>query len=292
MSAIGKILGGRRAERVLESFRPAGFSSAGLTGRFADNTFSVTRGSEASSALSGLASGFRERAAAGTAAAGQFARLRPGFSSLQDIVRGTTAEGVSALGGLRGELSALRGEIRPGFGRLTESRIAGLRDQQRRSVGNLREELSRRRVMGSSFAAREVAALEAEFARQEDMIRAESFLTELGMSAELIAQEAGLIGSQTEMQQQGAQLIADFLTAEGGLVAQEFAARADAANASVESALRLLEQLNFETGLAAQLANAASAQTQANLQAQAQARQFSANLGMDFLEFLFPSSGE
>lgn len=357
MSAIGRLLGGRRSERVLENFRPAGFSSAGLRGQFSNNGFSVSRTGATDTALSGARTGFAERRDAATSAASGFAALRPRIQALSENVSDFTGRGVQSLrslakelsgvrgevpgirgevsglrgnvadirggiSGLRGEVEALRGEVRPGFGRLTESRVSGLRDQQRRSVGNLREELSRRRVAGSSFAAREVSALESEFRREEDLVRAESFLQELnstmdligqeaglfgaesglvdqesgllaqetglvGLSADLIAREAGFVGEEAELQQIGTQMMADFLSAEGGAIAQEFAARADAATATVESALTILDQLNLESSLAAQLANSSSQQISTNLQAQAQARAHSANLGLDFLDFLF-----
>ena len=105
---------------------------------------------------------------------------------------------------------------------------------------------------------------------------------------EMIARQAGFEGDATQLQQIGTQMIAEFLNAEGGLVAQEFAANADAAMASVESALQVLNQLNLESNLAATLANSSSQQVASNLQAQAQARANSASLGLDFLDFLFP----
>lgn len=356
MSFVGDLLGGGGAKDALQSFRPAGFSSAGLSGRFANNRFSVTRGAPTSTALSAMRRGFAERSSAGSTAASGFSALRPQLRSLGTQVAGFTEAGVSSLrqlaselaatraglpaigtelagtrgtlrgirgglSGLRGELSALRGEIRPGMSRLTESRLAGLEADRSRTVGNLREELARRRVAGSSFAAREISAVESEFARQEDLIRAESFLQELGaiqdllgqeagifateagiagqeagvlgqeaglagLNAEMIARQAGFEGEAAQLQQIGTQMIAEFLNAEGGLVAQEFAANADAAMASVESALQTLNQLNLETNLAATLANSSSQQVAANLQAQAQVELASTSLGLDFVDAL------
>lgn len=346
----------RKAGKSVGGFTPTNFSSPGLSGTFANGRFSVTRSGATTEALRRAEAGFAERAEAATSAASGFAALRPRLQGLSASVSDFTAQGVQSLrslaeqmaevrgglpgiagelsglrgnvaglrggvSGLRGELTALRGEVRPGFGRLTESRIAGLRDQQRRSVGNLREELSRRRVAGSSFATREISALESEFGRQEDFIRAESFLQELGataalvgqeaglfgqeaglidqeaglldqqtglaaLSAEMIAQEAGFVGDAAELNRMGTQMIADFLSAEGGLIAQEFAARADAARSSIEFALTTLDQLNLESNLAASIANASSQQISANLSAQAQARQASAQFGLEFADWV------
>jgi hypothetical protein len=193
----------------LRGFTPASFSAPGLTGRFANNRFSLNRTPAGNAALEDLRRGFTDKAA---------------------------------------ELRDLRPQVAPGFGRLTKSRVEAIRGAGRRAVGNLREELSRRRVLGSSFAQREVASTEAEFGRQEEMARAESFLSELDLTNQLINQEF---------------------------------------DAATRGAAAVLGQLNFETSLAAELSSQASNQNNANRIAQAQAQAESDRLGFDFLEFLF-----
>lgn len=88
-----------------------------------------------------------------------------------------------------GELAALRGQVTPGFGRLTESRLAQVEDVRRRSIGNLRDNLARRRVLGSSFAGDALTRAEAEFGRESDRVTAESFLEELSLNNQLLNQE-------------------------------------------------------------------------------------------------------
>ena len=198
MVGIVKGLLGKKssAEKRLERFTPAGFTAPGLTGKFdkGANRFDVRRTGEGERALSELRGGFDE---------------------------------------LSGEIGGLREDVRPGFGRLTRSRVEAIRGAGKRAVGNLREELGKRRVLGSTFATREVASTEAEFGRMEESARAESFLQELDLTRQLIGEQF---------------------------------------QASIAGASAVLQQLNFETGLAAQLGDSASRQMQTTNIAMAEAR--------------------
>lgn len=128
-----------------------GFTAGGLTGVIGDESVDITRSPELAGILSGLS--------------GQF---------------GAQAE---SIGGLLGQ-------VEPGFGRLTETAVSALEQRRRAAVGNLRENLARRRIGGSSFAAAAVGRTEAEFAKQESEIRAKSFLAELDAKTRLINQQA------------------------------------------------------------------------------------------------------
>ena len=222
MSRIFKgLFGGKsKAEKILQRFTPAGFSAPGLTGSFdkGTNTFSLNRTREGNQTIADLRKAFESRAA---------------------------------------EFRGLRSDVKPGFGRLTRSRIEAIRGAGKRAVGNLREELGRRRVLGSTFASREIASTEAEFGRLEEAARAESFLQELGLTSELIKEE--------------------FASTISGFTA-------------------ILQQMNFETSLAANLANNASAQLNANLTAQAEAQAAQQAVGESFFNNLigafFPTFGD
>lgn len=194
-----------KAEGILQTFRPSGFSSPGLSGSFSGNNFSVRRGAE---------------------------------------VQGNVDRLVSASDQTISDLRGVRADVRPGFGRLTESRVRGIRTAGARVVGNLREELSKRRIAGSSFAAREIASTEAQFAQEEDRVRAESFLQELDATNQLIGQE--------------------FQT-------------------SIETFDRIAQQLNLETSIAAEMSGLASQLLQSNLTAQAEARASSEAGAAEFL---------
>lgn len=335
---VSGLLGGTsKAEKILRGFSPSGFSSAGLSGSFANNRFTVTRGAQADAALGDLRTGFAGQGAAlrqGAADLGAFipglqelqrrlsavdpSALAPELRGLRTRLQGIDLSGLSGaradlsglrpgLSGLRGEVASLREQLKPGFGALTRSRVEGLRDNRTRAVGNLREELSRRRVLGSSFAQREVSAMEADFVREEDRIRAESMLQEIDATNQLIAQElgifgqeagivgaqadiatneaslrSGLIGQEAGLVEQEAGLIdreMSRIAAEGGLISQQagivgtqFETLARSFDTAIISAQQVLAQLNLETGLAAGLGESASNMLNANLTAQAQAR--------------------
>ncbi|HDZ36774.1 MAG TPA: hypothetical protein ENH62_00495 [Marinobacter sp.] len=164
MSLIKKIFGKSSGEKRLARFQPSSFSSPGLSGTFKDNRFTLSRGAETSEALGDIRSLSQEQA-----------------------------------GAFRG----LRDRVKPGFGELTRTRIDAIRNAGKRTIGNLREELGKRRVLGSTFASREIASTEAEFGRIEEQTRAESFLQELALTADLIKEEfsAALQGIGTILQQ-------------------------------------------------------------------------------------------
>ena len=144
-----------KPEAPLQNFQPTGFQAPGLGGAFQKtgaNTgrFDVVRGPAAAAGLRGLR---------------------------------TSLEGQAA------EFRGLRPQVKAGFGALTKARVGSVENARQRTIGNLREELSKRRVLGSSFAQSTIASAEAEFAQQEGIARAEAFLGELGATQELISRE-------------------------------------------------------------------------------------------------------
>lgn len=131
-----------------------------------------------------------------------------------EIAGGATPERQAAVQGMSGALSnkasefgLLRSEVRPGFGRLTQSRLTDLEDQRRRRVGDVRQALSRRRILGSNFARDEISREEAGFNRERDRITAESFLAELAASVDLV-------GKEFDSQAQSFQVLLDELNLE------------------------------------------------------------------------------
>ncbi len=209
------IFGGRsKSEKILQRFKPVGFSSPGFDATFEDNRFTLTRGAEGQTAIDDIRRLSGERAA---------------------------------------EFRGLREDVKPGFGRLTRARVETIRNTGKRVVGNLRESLSRRRVLGSSFAGREIASQEAEFGQQEERARAESFLQELALT--------------------------------GDLIKEEFAG-------SLESIQQILQQLNFETTVGANLAANASGLLNQNIIAQAEARAAQQAVGESFINNLIEMAHE
>lgn len=135
---------------------------------------------------------------------------------VSDALSGITNLNTETAGGLGGLLA----DVKPGFGRLTKSRLDAISSARERAIGNLRDNLSRRRVMGSSFAQDALTRAELEFSKEEERARSESFLQELDMTRQLI-------------QERSSALLSSFATA--------------------------LEQSNFESTLAANYANGTNA---------------------------------
>ena len=112
------------------------------------------------------------------------------------------------LGDYANELGALREQLTPGFGALTKARVDRLENQKRKAVGDLRENLARRRLGGSSFAG----DAEARVAREYDVpiaeAAAQSFLEELQLSSNLLQLEsnANISSAKVALDELNAQL--------------------------------------------------------------------------------------
>jgi len=130
-----------------------------------------------------------------------------------------------------GDLDTLRGTLTPGFSSLRAARSAQIGNARNQALGNLRQSLSRRRVLGSSFGEQALISAEREFAEAQAASDAQSFLEELDANQRVLAFESAQIN--------------------------------DALN-------RELSQLGIASGQAAQLAslNAQVSQFAANLRAQ------------------------
>lgn len=90
------------------------------------------------------------------------------------------------------EVARLRGLVAPGVSALRQSRLGEVEDSRSRAIGNLRENLQRRRVLGSSFGQDTISRAEAEFARERERVAAESSLQELELTHAFIAEEFNL----------------------------------------------------------------------------------------------------
>jgi len=92
------------------------------------------------------------------------------------------------IGGIQGLLD----QVSPGFGALTEARTGRLRTEGERARSDLRSNLARRRVLGSSFAQDIQNRQEQELSRNIAEAEAQSFLEELDLSNKLINQRTAL----------------------------------------------------------------------------------------------------
>ncbi len=148
---LSKLFGGGKKEKsAVQQFKPPGINAGGLRSRFARGSVNVTSSQERQNFVGGLASTFPEQA---------------------------------------GQIGDLRSQVTPGFGRLTQARLGQVERGRTKAIGNLRENLQRRRVLGSSFAGDALSRAEAGFAEQAEQVAAESFLQELDLNQQLLQQE-------------------------------------------------------------------------------------------------------
>lgn len=94
-----------------------------------------------------------------------------------------------SFGDLSGELAALRGSVAPGFSDLRKSRLQAVENARLNAIGNLRDNLARRKVLGSSFGQDAITRAEAEFGQVQDRVEAETFLQELALTQDLIQKQ-------------------------------------------------------------------------------------------------------
>jgi hypothetical protein len=137
-------------------------------------------------------------------------------SNLQPIGQG--------LQGIQGELTGLQGQVTPGFGRLTEARVQAIQNAQAESIGNLRESMGRRGVLGSSFAADAETRTRLAFTQEEERARAESIVQEMGLNLAIMQERASNFAQQLGVTQADQQLLSASIApimAQGAILSDE-----------------------------------------------------------------------
>ena len=127
-----------------------------------------------------------------------------GATSLSRLQTPELARRTQRTGRIFGDIDQLRAEVRPGFGRFTESAVKTINAARSRRIGDLRAQLARRRVSGASFAEGEVTSAELAFGELEEKVRAQSLLQEIATTSAFLTQEADLL--QREVQNELAEL--------------------------------------------------------------------------------------
>lgn len=151
--------------------------------------------------------------------AGQFAGLRPGL-------------GVG--------FTELRKALSPDALNVSlTARLKQIEDARTRSTGDLRENLARRRVLGSSFGQDALSRADAEFGRLSEQAVAET---------EMAKREAAIQEAQTKLQE---------IDATKQLISEEFALTRESVNTFINN-------LNVEAQIATQLASNATSSLSAN----------------------------
>lgn len=111
------------------------------------------------------------------------------LSSTQDRLK--LVEGVQgAFGDQADALGGLRARLAPGFSDLRASRLAEVESAGSRAIGNLRDNMARRRVLGSSFGGDALARADLEVGKERDRVAAETFLQEVEGTQRLIDMES------------------------------------------------------------------------------------------------------
>lgn len=87
------------------------------------------------------------------------------------------------------ELGGLRNRVAPGASDLRAARLTELDNARTAAMGNLRENLQRRRVLGSSFGQDTLARADAEFGQAKSKASAETFLQELELTNNMLNQQ-------------------------------------------------------------------------------------------------------
>jgi len=197
LSLAGAIRGLTSSSPSLRDFAGPGFG-IGPTGvgtpsfRFSDPAvLSATPGS--------IRSGLTD---AVTGASRQSQQIADQFGSLAGGTGGYASE-LAGLGGdvagLRARLGALAEGVDPATGRLRSAVANTYATQAAEATGNLRESLSRRGVLGSSFANDAEARIAQQFGQQEAMTQAQVESESIKMAQSLLETDARLVSQQADL---------------------------------------------------------------------------------------------
>ncbi len=147
-----KLLGPKSGSATagLTNFTPPGINAGGLSSTYGPGGIGITADANRTAAVSGLSDTFGQQA---------------------------------------GEIGGLRATVAPGFSNLRTAALNQIENARSNAIGNLRENLQRRRVLGSSFAQDAASRTEAEFAQEKAKTEAQSYLQELEATNQLIQQE-------------------------------------------------------------------------------------------------------
>ncbi len=136
---------------------------------------------------------------------------------LSDI-RSRSAQLRGDVEGLRGRttagLSGLRGQVDAAFGAESNVKATAIRNRRDEAVGNLRESLGRRRVLGSSFGEDAITRAELAFGEEEAAALSETELQRIDANRGLLIDEAQQAGKLNELSASLLELEGDALNTE------------------------------------------------------------------------------
>lgn len=179
-----------------------GFNWSGLTNALLRGAFDFGTARLAASGVPDPASFIRNNQPLSLGAGSLNAAFNPATNTFEvapGAARTSAIQGISdASQGLSNDLGGLLARVQPGFSDVRNARLAAIENNRRRTLGNLRDNLSRRRISGSSFALDALSRAEAEFAQQSSNAEAQSILEELDATSTLLTRktEAEIAGLQ------------------------------------------------------------------------------------------------
>lgn len=131
-------------------YTPPGFSGGGLSTSFSGNSYNVTPDANRTGVVNSISQNF---------------------------------------GALGDTLGTLRAGVMPGYNDLLSARMTQINDTAHKAIGDLRQNLQSRRVLGSSFGQDTLTRANAEFGRQRDQVTADNYLQSLEASNKLLTQQ-------------------------------------------------------------------------------------------------------
>ena len=109
-------------------------------------------------------------------------------------------------------IGGLQGEVKPGFGRLTDTGVQAIRNRAASQVGNLRAQQAQRGLSGASFASDALNRLQRDYDEQENLFRGQAFQAEMEASTQLIDRDLQLTQAQTQRELTELGITTDFLS--------------------------------------------------------------------------------
>lgn len=150
MSFLGNLFNPPQVNAPRVNFTPPSFSGGGISATFGNNGYTVSPSADRTAAVGGVASTFGQQA---------------------------------------GDIAGLRTQFAPGFSALRQSQLSALNNSRTAAIGNLRDNLASRRILGSSFAQNSLATADQEYQQKQSEVIAQTYLQELGAQQQLIQQQ-------------------------------------------------------------------------------------------------------
>lgn len=142
----------------------------------------------------------------------------------------------STFGGLASETAGLRSTVAPGYSLFRQAGLSDINTQGQATLSNLKDNLASRRILGSSFASDAFSRANADIEKQRTDFIAQSYLSELDASNKLLQQQYQASTSQFKT-------VLDEMNLEAGIAA-DLTGKASTSLASVATAQAQLDAQN------------------------------------------------